>query len=126
MTQVYEIYVKDHFSAAHALRGYKGNCSRMHGHNWIVEAYIQCTKLNELGISIDFRDIRSNLKNILKKFDHTDLNKLAEFESINPTAENIAKFLFRELEKEFKTEHSKVSKVKVFESPGCGTTYWEK
>ena len=126
MTQIYEIYVKDHFSAAHALRGYDGNCSRMHGHNWMVEAYIQCTKLNQLGIAIDFRDVRSTLKKILEKFDHTDLNKLVEFGSINATSENIAKFLFKELERHYKTEYSKVSKVKVLESPGCGSTYWEE
>lgn len=126
MKQIYEIYVKDHFSAAHALRGYDGNCARMHGHNWIIEAYIQCTKLNQLGIAIDFRDVRSTLKTILEKFDHTDLNQLDEFESVNATSENLAKFIYKELETHFKTEHSNVSKVKVLESPGCGSTYWEE
>ena len=126
MTQLYEIYVKDHFSAAHSLRGYNGNCSKVHGHNWIIKAYIQCTKLNDIGIAVDFRDLKSTLKDILKKFDHTDLNDLAEFKNINPTSENIAKFLFYELQKHFNTEHSKVLKVKVFESPGCGATFREE
>ena len=56
MPGIYEIHVKDHFAAAHALRGYNGNFSNMHGHNWDVEAYIQCTKLNKLGIGVDYRD----------------------------------------------------------------------
>ncbi|MCF8045711.1 MAG: 6-carboxytetrahydropterin synthase QueD [Desulfarculaceae bacterium] len=126
MPQVYEIYIKDHFSAAHSLRGYDGNCSRTHGHNWIIEAFIQCDRLNQLGIGIDFRDVKKALRQILDKLDHTNLNELAEFGAVNPTSENIAKFLYKELEKMFNTEHINVSKVVVFESPGCGSAYWER
>ncbi len=126
MPQVYEIFVQDHFSAAHSLKGYNGNCSKIHGHNWIVEVYIRCGKLNRLGIAIDFRDVRDTLKKILDKLDHTDLNEIAEFGSINPTSENIAKLLFSELARHFNAEHVTVSMVKVFESPGCGASYWEE
>ncbi len=58
MTEVYELYVKTHFSAAHSLKGYPGDCARVHGHNWIIEVFVRCTKLNEIGIGIDFRDIK--------------------------------------------------------------------
>ena len=91
MPGVYEIYVKDHFAAAHALRGYDGNCSNMHGHNWIVEAYIRCPRLNKLGIGIDFRDVKEIVKDVLDKLDHTTLNEVVEFSSINPTPENLSK-----------------------------------
>jgi len=125
MPGIYEIYVKDHFAAAHALRGYKGNCSNMHGHNWDVEAYIQCTKLNKLGIGVDYRDVKEIVKDVLNKLDHTNLNNVAEFESINPTSENISKFLYNELSRRLNTEFTKVTKVMVFESPGCGSSYQE-
>ncbi|WP_300464112.1 6-carboxytetrahydropterin synthase QueD [Desulfobacula sp.] len=125
MTGVYEIYIKDHFSAAHVLKGYDGDCSNMHGHNWIIEAYIQCTKLNELGIGIDFRDVKETVTNVLSKLDHTTLNDIAEFSSINPTSENISKFLYTELSRRLNTDHITVSKVMVFESPGCGSSYQE-
>ncbi len=125
MPGVYEIYIKDHFAAAHALRGYDGNCSNMHGHNWDVEAYIQCTKLNKLGIGVDFRDVKSIVKDVLSKLDHTNLNDVAEFGSINPTSENISKFLYNELSRRLNTEFIKVVKVMVFESPGCGSSYQE-
>ena len=126
MPGVYEIYVKDHFAAAHALKGYDGNCSNLHGHNWIIEAYIQCRKLNKLGIGIDFRDVKGVLKDVLGKLDHTNLNDIAEFGAINPTSENLAKFLFIELSLRLNTEFTKVKKIMVFESPGCGSAYWEE
>jgi 6-pyruvoyltetrahydropterin/6-carboxytetrahydropterin synthase len=125
MPGVYEIYVKDHFAAAHALRGYDGNCSNMHGHNWDVEAYIQCTKLNKLGIGVDFRDVKRIVKDVLSKLDHTNLNDVAEFGAINPTSENISKFLYKELSRRLNTEFIKVVKIMVFESPGCGSSYQE-
>jgi len=126
MPGVYEIYVKDHFASAHALKGYDGNCSNLHSHNWIIEAYIQCRKLNKLGIGIDFRDVKGVLKDVLSKLDHTNLNDIAEFGAINPTSENLAKFLFIELSLRLNTESTKVKKIMVFESPGCGSAYWEE
>ncbi len=125
MPGVYEVYVKDHFAAAHVLKGYDGNCSNMHGHNWVVEAYIECTKLTKLGIGIDFMDVKKVLQDILSKLDHTTLNDVVEFSSINPTSENIAKFLYTELSRRLNTEHIFVKKVSVLESPGCGSSYRE-
>ena len=125
MPGIYEVYIKDHFAAAHSLKGYDGNCSNMHGHNWIVEAYIQCTKLNKMGFGVDFKDIKKVVTDVLSKLDHTNLNEVAEFGNINPTSENIAKLLYTELSLRLNTEHTKVSKVMVMESPGCGSSYQE-
>ena len=125
MPGVYEIYVKDHFSAAHALRGYDGCCSNVHGHNWIVEAYIQCSSLNKMGFGIDFMDVKQVISDILSKLDHTNLNDVAEFGHINPTAENIAKFLYTELSRRLNSDAVTISRVTVVESPGCGASYRE-
>ncbi len=125
MPGVYEIYVKDHFAAAHVLKGYDGNCSNMHGHNWMVEAYIRCTRLNKLGFGLDFMDVKAVITDILAKLDHTTLNDVAEFSHTNPTSENIAKFLYMEMSRRLNTEYIKVSKVMVMESPGCGSSYQE-
>ena len=125
MPGAYDIQVTDHFSAAHALKGYDGNCSNLHGHNWTVTAHVRCTKLNQLGIGIDFRDVKGVVKDVLKKLDHTNLNDVAEFGSINPTSENLSKFLYRELSLRLNTAHVTVLKITVFESPGCGSSYSE-
>ena len=126
MSEVYEIYVKDHFSAAHALKGYDGNCSRLHGHNWIIEVFIKCRKLNSIGIGVDFREVKKKLKQVLKQFDHINLNDISEFTNINPTSENIARIIYKELSGRFNADHIKVSRVKVCETPGCGSSYMEE
>ena len=67
-----------------------------------------------------------NQSGIFKKFDHTNLNDLEEFEQMNPTSENISKLLYKELSLRLNKEFIKVTKIKVLESPGCGSTYWEE
>jgi len=126
MAEVFEVYVKSHFSAAHSLRGYEGECARVHGHNWMVEVFVRCAELDELGIGIDFRDIRAAVKETLVGLDHCDLNDLPVFAEQNPTSENIARFLYRELSHKLDTRNIRVSRVKVSETPGAGAFYWEE
>ena len=126
MAGIYEVYVKTHFSAAHALRGYLGDCARTHGHNWIIEVYVKCKELDDIGIGVDFRDIKKAVKDVLSGLDHFDLNELPAFKEENPTSENIAKYLYKEIGKVLNTDVLKVSKVKVCETPGAGAFYWEE
>lgn len=126
MPSVYEVYVKTHFSAAHFLCGYPGDCARLHGHNWIVEVYVRCKELNDIGIGIDFRDIKHAVKEVMKGLDHFNLNDLPVFHNINPSSENIAKFLYREISGKINSDVISVSKVKVSETPGAGAFYWEE
>jgi len=126
MSGIYEIFVNDHFTAKHALKGYDGKSSQCHSHKWSVDAYIQCTTLNKLGIGMDFGDIKDVVRDILGRLDHTNLNEVMEFGSINPTAENLAKFIYTELSRRLNTDRIKVDKVMVSESPGCGSSYQEK
>jgi 6-pyruvoyltetrahydropterin/6-carboxytetrahydropterin synthase len=126
MPACYEVYVKNHFSAAHALRGYQGDCSRMHGHNWIIEVYVRCKELDEVGIGIDFRDIHQAVKRVLEGLDHCNLNELDPFKDNNPTSENIARFLYKEIGNIINTGAVEVSKVMVSETPNAGAYYWEE
>ena len=126
MTGIYEVYVKTHFSAAHSLRGYPGDCARTHGHNWIIEVYVKCKDLDDIGIGVDFRDIKTVVKDVLSGLDHFDLNELPAFKQVNPTSENIAKYLYKEIGKVLNTDVLQVSKVKVCETPGAGAFYWEE
>jgi 6-pyruvoyltetrahydropterin/6-carboxytetrahydropterin synthase len=126
MTGVFEVYVKSHFSAAHSLRGYSGDCARVHGHNWMVEVFVKCTELDDLGIGIDFRDIKAAVKEVLVGLDHCDLNSLPLFRDQNPTSENIAAFLYKELSRSLNTLKVHISRVKVSETPGAGAFYWEE
>ena len=126
MAQVFEIYVQTHFSAAHALRGYPGDCARVHGHNWIIDVFVRCNELNEIGIGLDFREIKESIKSVLNDLDHFNLNELPAFQDVNPTSENIARFLYRELSRHLNTDSITVSRIKVSETPGAGAFYWEE
>jgi len=124
-TPHYEIYAQTHFSAAHHLRGYPGNCKKPHGHNWTVDVYVECDELNEIGIGIDFRDVKAAVKGILEELDHTDLNILPQFQNENPSSENVAKYLYQELRRSLQAPGVRLTKVRVAETPACGVWYWE-
>jgi len=126
MPGIYELYIKTHFSAAHQLHGYPGDCAKIHGHNWIIEVFVRCTELNDIGIGIDFRDIKHAVKDVVKELDHTNLSELPYFQDINPSSEIIAKYLYRKLGTALDSETVKISKIKVSETPGAGSFYWEE
>ena len=126
MPGIFEVYIETHFSAAHALRGYPGDCARLHGHNWIIQVYVRCRELDDIGIGIDFRVIKENVKDVLQGLDHFNMNELPAFQEDNPTSENIAKYLYRELSKRIDSDKVKVSKVNVSETPNAGAFYWEE
>jgi len=90
----YRVSVVRGFSAAHALRGYKGKCEKLHGHNWKIKASLTAAKLDKTGMAMDFTDIKSALDGVLAKLDHSYLNETSPFDKINPTAENIAEYIY--------------------------------
>lgn len=121
---MYEIAVEQEFEAAHYLRGYRGKCEKMHGHHFRVVARLRARKLDGIGIAYDFTVLREQLGQILARFDHTCLNEVAPFDSINPTSENIASTVFSELQGALKGEAVTVTSIQVWESPRSSVTYF--
>lgn len=122
----FEVSVETHFSAAHALRGYPGDCARLHGHNWIVRVSVHCRKLDDAGIGIDFRVLKGRVTDALQGLDHCNMNETEPFTEVNPSAENIARHLYREIGRRINSEALRVSKVRVSETPGASASYWER
>ena len=120
---MFEVFIKTHFSAAHHLRNYSGKCANQHGHNWMVTVCCSCVQLNEVGMGVDFVDLKREVGEALMELDHTDLNEMEYFQKFNPTTENVAKYLFETLSKKINTERVRISKVTVYESPQSGATY---
>ena len=122
---MYELNVKAEFEAAHQIDGYKGKCQRLHGHNLTVEAIVCGNELDELGMLIDFKILKAELNAVLDKLDHRYLNELPTFKSKNPTAENLAKYIFEELEESeiFSNSKAHLKAIKVYESPRSCVTY---
>jgi 6-pyruvoyltetrahydropterin/6-carboxytetrahydropterin synthase len=122
---MYTLTVEDNFSSAHQLRGYKGKCENIHGHNWKVVLHVQGKKLNALGLLIDFHDLKSVLKSLLSRLDHKNLNDIPPFNEINPSSENIARFIAEEISEKIKKidKNLKVTSVTVWESETSRCTY---
>jgi 6-pyruvoyltetrahydropterin/6-carboxytetrahydropterin synthase len=110
------------FSAAHRLRGYQGDCERLHGHNYRVEVAVESPQLDDAGIVMDFRDLKQILKKVLAGLDHQYLNDLEPFTSINPSAENIAKYIFHAVAGSMKAAIL-LKEVTVWENDSCCVTY---
>ncbi|MDO8663055.1 MAG: 6-carboxytetrahydropterin synthase QueD [Candidatus Omnitrophota bacterium] len=119
---MYKIKIEGDFSSAHNLRGYKGKCEELHGHNWKVELAVTSPKLDKIGMVMDFKFLKEKLYNLLDKLDHKYLNEIDYFKKINPTSENIAKYLYDNLKLKVPGLYS----VTVWESDKASATYYVK
>ncbi|MBN1865294.1 MAG: 6-carboxytetrahydropterin synthase QueD [Victivallales bacterium] len=122
---MYEIDIKREFSAAHCLKGYKGNCSELHGHNWTVQAFVSAKELDDVGMAIDFRILKRELDSIVSELDHKNLNTLHIFSAANPSSEFLAKHIFDRLSEKIVSGRLSVEKVRVCESGDAGATYFK-
>ena len=116
---MFSIKVEGQFSSAHNLRGYKGRCEQLHGHNWKVEVTVAKEMLDKAGMVMDFRVLKDRLNEILDKLDHKYLNAIAYFKKVNPTSEGIAKYIFDRLV----DKGLEVDAVTVWESQNSSATY---
>lgn len=118
---MYQVRVKRHFDAAHALRGYSGKCEALHGHRYQVVVCLEADELDEIGLAYDFTALKEALQPIIERFDHAYLNELPPFNELNPSSENIARLIYEELEES--VEGARLSAVEVWESPDAWVTY---
>lgn len=125
MTRLYTLKVLTDFAASHALRNYEGACQRMHGHNWKVEVEATATQLDNVGMGIDFKQLKRATNQVLDGLDHYHLNDIPPFNEINPTAENIAAYLYAEISKIINAEFIKISAVTVWETDRACVKYTE-
>ena len=123
---MFELDVEREFSAAHSLKGYHGNCSEKHGHNWGVQVFIRAESLDEIGIAVDFKALKLELDSILAELDHKDLNTVPPFDVINPTSENIARTIYTRLASKLNSSTVKVYRVRISENKSSGASYFEE
>ena len=119
---MYELMVKGEFAAAHNLRGYRGLCENLHGHNWRVEITLASAGLDKTGMAMDFKEIKALLRQVLGELDHVYLNDLPAFAKANPTTENLARHIAEKLAALLPAKIS-VTRAEVWESERCGAAY---
>jgi 6-pyruvoyltetrahydropterin/6-carboxytetrahydropterin synthase len=125
MTARYNLKVVSDFASAHTLRDYPGDCSRMHGHNWKVEVEVEADALDTVGMGIDFKAIKQAARELTDTLDHRYLNDIPPFDTVNPTAENIAAHLYRGLGERLNSEHVRVRAVTLWETERACVRYTE-
>ncbi|SNB45632.1 6-carboxytetrahydropterin synthase QueD [Geobacter sp. DSM 9736] len=117
--------IHTYFAAAHCLTHYQGDCENLHGHNWKVEVAVTARELDQAGLGIDFKILKSETNQLLKTLDHKYLNELPPFADLSPSSENIARYLYRELSEKLNTQNVNVHMVTVWESDYANASYYE-
>ena len=120
---MYELKITSQFAAAHQLRHFHGKCERLHGHNWRIDVHVKGKELGKDGMLIDFSLIKKATERALDELDHNFLNELEYFKAVNPSSENIARYIYKSLGKNINDENIKVSRVTAWESDTACAAY---
>jgi 6-pyruvoyltetrahydropterin/6-carboxytetrahydropterin synthase len=121
---MFEVTVEEKFASGHALRNYHGKCENVHGHNYRVEVTLEGEQLDQTGLLVDFVELKKVLNVIIERMDHRFLNDVPPFDVLNPSAENMARYIFEELEKGLSLgSETKVSLVRLWETDTCSAQY---
>lgn len=117
---LHEVMIQMSFSSAHYLRDYVGKCANLHGHNYKVEVHARGRKLDQIGMLIDFTDLKAATKQVVDYLDHRNINDLPPFDrEINSTAEEIAAYFLREVGAQINNDRIQVFKVRIWETDNC-------
>lgn len=122
---MFRLKIATSFASAHNLINYQGDCENLHGHNWRVEVSVVAKELDKAGLGIDFKVLKAETNQLLKSLDHKYLNELPPFKELSPSSENIARYVFHELQKRLDNEKVKIDTVTVWESDFASATYFE-
>ena len=124
---MFELTIIVDFAAAHCLPEYPGKCQRLHGHNWKVEVIVQGEKLDKLGMLVDFGELKRQVNAVIDSLDHHYLNEMESFQHQNPTAENIACYIYEKMAERFPAAVGiRIQAVKVWESTQAAAMYQPK
>lgn len=121
---MYRTFIETDFSAAHQLHGYPGHCGRLHGHTWKVRVEVETDQIDDIGIGLDFKKLKSIANNVLEPLDHHHINQIPPFDKENPTAENLSRYLYREIQKRIPSG-VRMIQVLVWESEHYAVGYYE-
>jgi 6-pyruvoyltetrahydropterin/6-carboxytetrahydropterin synthase len=114
----YQVIIEDAFSSAHALRHYYGATEPLHGHNFRVQIVVEGKRLqNKVKYVADFVTLQQALRAVVKPLDHINLNEHPPFTKENPSAENLAWFIGRELKRRWHEKGVRLESVTVWETP---------
>jgi 6-pyruvoyltetrahydropterin/6-carboxytetrahydropterin synthase len=125
---MFEVTVERGFSSGHFLRNYKGKCENPHGHNYKVRITLRGEALDHAGLLLDFRDLKQVMRPVIDRLDHQMINDIEPFTTINPSAENLAKYFYEETNRqlaEMTGGRVRVKDCTIYETDTTTATYYE-
>ncbi len=125
---MFEVSVEDSFAAGHALRGYRGKCENPHGHNYKVRVTLAGETLDQIGLLYDFKDLKTVMNEVIDRLDHQFLNDIEPFRQQNPSAENMARYFYQELNARLGAATDgrvRVKRIKLWETDTTTAVYYE-
>jgi 6-pyruvoyltetrahydropterin/6-carboxytetrahydropterin synthase len=122
---MYEVSVDETFAAAHNLRNYRGKCENLHGHNYKVRITLAGQELDSTGLLYDFVQLKKAIQDVIRSLDHTYLNERPPFDVLNPSAENIARYIYDETARQLPraANGAGIASITVWESDVTAATY---
>ena len=121
---MFEVTIEQTFAAGHALRNYHGKCENVHGHNYRCQVTLEGAELDHTGLLMDFVALKKTLQSVIDRLDHQWLNDLPPFDVLNPSAENIAKYIYDEVNKGMGGQAEvRLGSVRLWETDTSSATY---
>ena len=121
---MFEVSVEETFAAGHSLRNYKGKCENVHGHNYRCQVTIEGADLDDIGLLVDFVELKRVVHGVLDRMDHQWLNEFPPFDVLNPSAENMARYIYQQVAEGLKVrEGVRIALVKLWETDTAYATY---
>ena len=126
---MFEVSVERSFAAGHALRGYRGKCENVHGHNYKVRVTLRGAELDSIGLLVDFVEVKRLMQSIIDRLDHRFMNDIPPFTELNPSAENLARYFYQEMQRGLAETPAavpvRVGEVQIWETDVTTATYRE-
>ena len=123
---IWRLTVRGEFASAHALRHYQGKCESLHGHNYAVEMVVEGETLTpDTELVVDFSILKKELRTELGLIDHVNLNEYPPFDTVNPSSENLARYLYRRMKARLSEMPVRLYSLTVGETAMQSATYME-
>jgi 6-pyruvoyltetrahydropterin/6-carboxytetrahydropterin synthase len=121
---MFEVTIEETFAAGHALRGYRGKCENVHGHNYRCQVTLEGEQLDEIGLLVDFVELKKVVHAVLDRMDHQWLNDFPPFDQLNPSAENMARYIYDEVNAGLRPgSGTRLAQVRLWETDTASATY---
>jgi len=121
---MYSVAVRRNFIANHFLTGGDwGPENETHAHHYVVEVRFSGPELDHHGYLLDICEIETVLDGLVHRYRDQQLNRLTEFEGLNPSLEHFARIICNAISKKIRIQGLSSLTVKIWENDIAWAAY---